>query len=377
MLKSNTYILNPYGTINSNSIASVINESVDIFPDNVTILSYNLSCNHSKKYINLFNTSSFSYRLIDKLYKFLPYSFKKFYLKNIFESTRLDFIYYLLQIKKIFKAKLKYGDIIILHAYPGILKFLSRYRSKAKIVFYYHNNDLNYFLSEGLKYFTQYSDGIIVLNEKPFNEILSYGFYNVWILNNYIESITFEKNNFVRLNFFFSGRLVKDKFIYELCSSFKKVYSGSNNCSLYLAGAFDDINYRDKVFTEIKSSKQIIFLGKLSKDEVHVYQSKAKYTILISKSEGSPLSLLEGAALDNTLIASDIPGCKEIIEAYGGYLVNNDNMVTNLVSIFKDLKEKNTLNYIIPKTVNQKNFTKASCSFRFISILEYMQSYNN
>ena len=101
MLKSNTYILNPYGTINSNSIASVINESVDIFPDNVTILSYNLSCNHSKKYINLFNTSSFSYRLIDKLYKFLPYSFKKFYLKNIFESTRLDFIYYLLQIKKI------------------------------------------------------------------------------------------------------------------------------------------------------------------------------------------------------------------------------------------------------------------------------------
>jgi glycosyltransferase involved in cell wall biosynthesis len=367
------FFINPYGTINSNSISSVIYGNIHCLETRAIVVGYNFDNFSDKCFINLFETNSITYKLFDFLFNLIPYRVKNIYLKNKFGTTRFDFIFYLINLNNYFKKYLKKNDSIILHAYPGILKYFQRYRDVANIIMYYHNNNLSYLENEGINFFKQHSDGLIVLNEKPFEELLSNQFYNVWVLNNFVDLSFTISNEYKKPDYFYSGRLVRDKYIFELCTAFKKVYSGSISSKLYIAGDFYDKDYENKVRSSFKNELNIVFLGKLSKKRLYQQQSLAKYTLLISNSEGSPLSLLEGAALGNKLIASNILGCKEIIDSFGGFLINNENIVSNLVSLFFQLNEGDYSSYIYPNSVLIQKFTKFEHCKRLNYIINYLQ----
>ena len=56
-------------------------------------------------------------------------------------------------------------------------------------------------------------------------------------------------------------------------------------------------------------------------DDVRPYMAAASAVVLPSYREGLPRSLLEAAAMARPLIATDVPGCREVVEdGVNGYL---------------------------------------------------------
>ena len=55
----------------------------------------------------------------------------------------------------------------------------------------------------------------------------------------------------------------------------------------------------------------IAWLGHVA--DIAAFWAKAQIAVLPSRREGLPLSLLEAAACGRALIASDVPGCREVV----------------------------------------------------------------
>jgi glycosyltransferase involved in cell wall biosynthesis len=63
----------------------------------------------------------------------------------------------------------------------------------------------------------------------------------------------------------------------------------------------------------------IEYLGET--DDVRPFIAKASAVVLPSYREGLPRSLLEGAAMGRPLIATDVPGCRDVVdESVNGFL---------------------------------------------------------
>ena len=111
----------------------------------------------------------------------------------------------------------------------------------------------------------------------------------------------------------YAGRLLKDKGILDLVEAFKSAKIELKNLSLILAGPLDKNNpsaISDKELDRIKKIKDIHYLGNVK--DTRMIWKKANIAILLSKREGLPLSLMEAAAVGRSIIATDVPGCREI-----------------------------------------------------------------
>ena len=109
------------------------------------------------------------------------------------------------------------------------------------------------------------------------------------------------------------GRIIEDKGINFLIEGFKLAKKDNKNISLLLAGEFDNENptsFQKKEFTKILNFTDIKYLGKVK--NIRKLLGKAHIAVLLSKREGLPMSLMEAAALGKPIIATDVPGCREI-----------------------------------------------------------------
>ena len=121
----------------------------------------------------------------------------------------------------------------------------------------------------------------------------------------------------------FVGRLIKDKGIETLFEAFKKVSYLNKDINLIIAGNIDVSNpsavNKDYIEKVLKDNKQIIWLGNVK--NIKKLWKKSHIAILPSRREGLPKSLLEAAASGKPIIATDVPGCREIA-------INNFNAIT-------------------------------------------------
>ena len=120
-----------------------------------------------------------------------------------------------------------------------------------------------------------------------------------------------ENNNLI---FLFVGRILKDKGIREYIEAAKIIKKKYPNVRFQLLGPIESENRTAIPINEIKQwqEKKIIeYLGKT--DNTSYYLNHASCIVLPSYREGTSRALLEAAALGRPLIASDVPGCKEII----------------------------------------------------------------
>lgn len=135
-----------------------------------------------------------------------------------------------------------------------------------------------------------------------------------------------ERNDSV-IRFLYIGRIMKEKGIEEYVEAAKNVKLFYPNTEFQIIGAFEEEKYR----TFIHTNPHVTYLG-ISKDVRHEIK-QADCIVLPSYHEGMSNALLEAAAMEKPLLASNIPGCKEIIEdGYNGYLFK--------VKSVESLKEK-------------------------------------
>ena len=114
--------------------------------------------------------------------------------------------------------------------------------------------------------------------------------------------------------FGFVGRLLDDKGIRTLIAAHRLLRERGMDARLLIAGTPDPANPASVTAAEAASwSKEpgIACLGHV-KDIAGLW-ARAHVAVLPSRREGLPLSLLEAAACGRTMVASDVPGCREIV----------------------------------------------------------------
>ncbi len=149
----------------------------------------------------------------------------------------------------------------------------------------------------------------------------------------------------------FIGRLIKDKGIREFLQSAKEVSSRHKEVDFYIYGEVDKnnpssltVNERDSVI-----HPRIHFLGKVENIKNALKDSHC--VVLPSYREGMSRSLLEAAATGIPVIATNVPGCKEIVDHnVNGFLCEASNS--------KDLTHK-IENFLSLSPIKMKNMGDA------------------
>ena len=125
----------------------------------------------------------------------------------------------------------------------------------------------------------------------------------------------------------FAGRLLEDKGIRTLVAAIQLLHSRSYPVTLLIAGDTDPANPTSVSAAEMADwsrDPNIRYAGHV-KDIVDIW-AKAHIAILPSRREGLPMALVEAAACGRPLIATDVPGCREVvIPGENGLLVPLDD----------------------------------------------------
>ncbi len=111
----------------------------------------------------------------------------------------------------------------------------------------------------------------------------------------------------------FVGRLLDDKGVRTLVRAHEMLTERGLTVRTLLAGAPDPSNpasIPDQVLAGWRKRANLVLLGHV--DDVRTVWAQAHVGILPSRREGLPKSLLEAAACGRPLIATDVPGCREI-----------------------------------------------------------------
>jgi glycosyltransferase involved in cell wall biosynthesis len=111
----------------------------------------------------------------------------------------------------------------------------------------------------------------------------------------------------------FVGRFLDDKGVRTLVRAHELLAMRSISIHTLLAGEPDPSNpasIPDHVLASWRLIPNLRLLGQV--DDIRTVWAQAHVAILPSRREGLPKSLLEAAACGRPLIASDVPGCREI-----------------------------------------------------------------
>ncbi|MGB6287786.1 MAG: glycosyltransferase family 4 protein, partial [Xanthobacteraceae bacterium] len=116
------------------------------------------------------------------------------------------------------------------------------------------------------------------------------------------------------LTFGFVGRLLDDKGIRTLVAAQSLLRRRLPDANLLIAGTPDPANPASVTEAEARSWNDeagITWLGHVA--DIAALWAKVHVAVLPSRREGLPLSLMEAAACGRAMIASDVPGCREIV----------------------------------------------------------------
>lgn len=112
----------------------------------------------------------------------------------------------------------------------------------------------------------------------------------------------------------FVGRLLEDKGIRTLIRAHLLLRLNGSNVELLIAGTPDPANPASITDAEVKSwatEPGVRWLGYV--EDIPALWQRAHVAVLPSRREGLPKSLLEAAACGRPMVATDVPGCREIV----------------------------------------------------------------
>jgi glycosyltransferase involved in cell wall biosynthesis len=112
----------------------------------------------------------------------------------------------------------------------------------------------------------------------------------------------------------FVGRLLEDKGIRPLVAAIRLLQDRGTAVSLLIAGDMDPANPSSVKTAELNEWTKlpgITWAGHVT--DISVIWAKAHIAALPSRREGLPKALLEAAACGRPMVATDVPGCREIV----------------------------------------------------------------
>lgn len=114
--------------------------------------------------------------------------------------------------------------------------------------------------------------------------------------------------------FLYAGRMLADKGLYELLDAIKRINGDGVRCELWLcgfAGAENVSAIPEAVLKEWAQRPGVQWLG--PSDRMEDVYAQADCVVLPSYREGMPRSLLEAGAMGLPVVATNVPGCRNIV----------------------------------------------------------------
>ena len=277
--------------------------------------------------INPFKDSYLIYQLYTLIKKIKPYAIFNFTIKPVIYGT--------------LAAKLAKG-IPVVNTITGlgtaflseglankVAKFLYKYTfNNSHLIFFQNPDDQKFFKEINIikKNNTQLIPGSGVDLEK-FKPVIKTKSDNIKIL--------------------FIGRIIADKGIYELieaASIIKKEYSTITFTLLGMVGVKNRTSITKNEVDDWVDNGLIEYIP--FKDDVRNFISDSGLIVLPSYREGTPKTLLEAASMGRPIIATDVPGCREVvIHEKNGFLcqVKNPESLGNGIKRFIELDYQSKL----------------------------------
>ncbi len=116
------------------------------------------------------------------------------------------------------------------------------------------------------------------------------------------------------LRFLYAGRMLADKGLHELIAAVRSLNATGIQCTLWLYG-FANVDNVSAIgegqLAEWGREPGIEWLG--ASDEMETIYAQVDCVVLPSYREGMPRSLLEAGAMGLPVVATDVPGCRNIV----------------------------------------------------------------
>lgn len=140
--------------------------------------------------------------------------------------------------------------------------------------------------------------------------------------------------------FLLISRLIYDKGILEYIEAVEKLRNKGINARFQLLGAVDEKHKRGipkKLIDDWANRRIVDYLG--TTEDVIPYLREADCVVLPSYREGTPKTLLEAASLGKPLVATDVPGCRSVVDdGFNGFLCearNSDDLAEKLEKMYR------------------------------------------
>lgn len=303
-----------------------------------------------------------NFRLINKKVVYHSIEFSR-------NPLKINYIKVINDIRKVYLEN-KYD---IVHVHTPIASFLTRFALKnydVKIIYTAHGfhffkgapliNWLIYYPLERIA--AHWTDRIVTINDEDFERAKTFKLRNngdvilmhgvginpkEYILSEfnreeYRKSIGVEKNDFMLL---ILADINKNKNHIQVIRAIKELKEKNNHIKVICAGEGPLRSELTKKVIEIGLEDKIKFLG--FRNDVKELINSSDCVGLLSMREGLPKSLMEGLCCGKPLIASDIRGCRDLIEnGEVGNLVNPNDYKTIVKALNKVSNNKYDSNKI-------------------------------
>ena len=127
------------------------------------------------------------------------------------------------------------------------------------------------------------------------------------------DSVKYSKNE--QFTFLYVGRILADKGLFELIKAYKNLKIKKINCELWICGILNAENISSISKTQIEDWKDIPGIRWLDQEKYieNIYK-QVDCVVLPSYREGMPKTLLEAGSMGLPSVATDVPGCRNIIQ---------------------------------------------------------------
>ncbi|SCL85388.1 glycosyltransferase family 4 protein [Sporanaerobacter sp. PP17-6a] len=248
------------------------------------------------------------------------------------------------------------GSSLATGKFKGIIEHMYKYAcNKANTVFFQNQSNRDFFIRNK------------IINENKTRTILIPG--SGVNINKFKPVGKTKKDDITR--FLFIGRIMKEKGIEEYLHVAESVATQYPNVEFQILGSFEEEKYKNLILNN--KNEKLKYLG--VSDDVRNEIREVDCIVHPSYHEGMSNVLLEGAAMGKPLIASNIHGCREIIDdRINGYLFK----VKSVESLEEKIIDFIKLGSNMKKIMEEKSREKIENEFdRNIVIEKYMEVINN
>ena len=153
----------------------------------------------------------------------------------------------------------------------------------------------------------------------------------------------------------FVGRMLRDKGILELIDAWSQLLKEGIFSELYFCGSIDPGNPNSFSKTEMETlaeKRGFKWLGR--RTDISKQMARASLVVLPTYREGFPRVLLEAGMANRAVVATDVPGCREIVENEKTGLLVKPREVRSLFLGMKRLLSDSSLRERLARRLHQR-----------------------